>query len=47
MDLDDPSRNIIPDDKDMPWLRKKTISERPYRSSETMSKTEMLVDRIG
>ena len=47
MDLDDPGQNIIPDNKDVPILRKKTNSERPYRSSETISKTEMLVDRIG
>ena len=47
MDLDDPGQNIIPDNKDMPVLRKKTNSEKPYRSSETISKTEMLVDRIG
>ena len=47
MDLDDPGHNIILDNKDMPILRKKTNSERPYRSSETITKTEMLVDRIG
>ena len=44
-DLDSPE-NIIPDETNMPILRKKTNSEKPYKSND-ISKTELLVDRIG
>ena len=44
-DLDSPE-NIIPDEANLPILRKKTNSEKPYKSND-ISKTELLVDRIG